>query len=296
MLKTRRLIMPVIVLFSSLAVARFTLGQQSTAVIAAWNVLGVDPIPASRINRIARTIRRIDPDLIVLSEVNPNNAAVRIAQALGPPYQPPIILTQKPEVVQNIAFIHKNGVTVTGARLIPGTDLSEESRSRQALTANVRIGGFDFILIGVHLKSGRSSTNRSQRSRQCTAIANFISQFTTGAEKDVLVLGDYNMIPRRGNQENDASNFHNLNPTNLLRFVSTEELRGQGSHISGCNPRRGNLLDGYAISRGHTREYREDSLHLLSFSQLGHTCASFKRDVSDHLPLVARFRTAMDDD
>jgi endonuclease/exonuclease/phosphatase family metal-dependent hydrolase len=295
-MKTRRLTMPAMVLFSCLAFVRLTSGQQSTAVIAAWNILGVDPIPGNRINRIARTIRRIDPDLIVLTEVNPNNSASRIVQALGPPYQPPIILEQKPEVVQNIAFIHKNGVTVTNARLISGTDLSEESRSRQALTANVRIRGFDFILIGVHLKSGRSSTNRNQRSRQCTAIANFISQFTTGDEKDVLVLGDYNMIPRRGDRENDATNFHRLNPTNLLRFVSSEALGGQASHIDGCNPTRGNLLDGFAISRGHTREYRANSLHMPSFSDLGHTCASFKRDVSDHLPLVARFRTATDDD
>jgi endonuclease/exonuclease/phosphatase family metal-dependent hydrolase len=275
---------------------QLTSGQSSTARIAAWNILGVDPIPPARINRIARTIRRINPDLIVLSEVNPNDAPSQIVQQLGAPFQPPIILQQNDPVVQNLAIIHKSDVTVSGARLLPGTDLSEEPRSRKALQANVRIRNFDFVLIGVHLKSGRSNSDRAKRTRQCLAISNHLSQFIAGSEKDVLVLGDYNMIPRSGNQKNDADNFHELNAINHLRFVSSEELNGQTSHISGCNPLRGNLLDGFAISREHTGEYREGSLRMPSFGQFGHDCRSFKRDVSDHRPLVARFRVTTDDD
>jgi endonuclease/exonuclease/phosphatase (EEP) superfamily protein YafD len=293
----RRPLVIALVLFAALASLRLSFSQQSTvAVVAAWNIKGLVPIPTARMNRIAQTIRRLNPDLILLSEVNPNQTASSIVQALGPPFQAAIILPQKPGVIQNLAIIHKSGLTVSDARLIPGTDLSEEPRSRQALTAKIRIRNFDFILIGVHLKSGRSSTERAKRTRQCDAIANFISQFTIGSEKDVLVVGDYNMIPRRGNQANDADNFHHLNPTNLLRFVSSEALSGRTSHIAGCNPTRGNLLDGLAIARGHTGEYREGSLRIPSFSALGRPCASFEANVSDHLPLVARFDTSTDDD
>jgi endonuclease/exonuclease/phosphatase (EEP) superfamily protein YafD len=275
---------------------QLTSGQSTRARVVAWNILGVNPIPPSRIVQIARTIRRIDPDLIVLSEVNPDDAANKIAQQLGAPFQPAIVLQQEDTVVQNLAIIHKSGVTVSGARLLPGTDLPEEERSRKALQANVRIRNFDFVLIGVHLKSGRSNSDRAKRNRQCEAISNHISQLIAGSEKDVLVLGDYNMIPRRGDQQNDVDNFHKLNAINHLRFVSSEALTGQTSHIDGCNPLQGNLLDGFAISREHTGEYREGSLRMPSFGELGRGCSSFLRDVSDHRPLVARFRITTDDD
>ncbi len=279
-----------------LLVTAYSQAQAQTAVIAGWNILGVDPIPDSRITTIAETIRRINPDLIVLSEVNTNDVPGKIVQRLGAGYQPPIILPQKDTVVQNIALIFKTGVTVTGAQLLDGTDLAEEPRSRKALAANVRIGNFDFIVIGVHLKSSRDASSRRKRTRQCQAIASFISQATAGGEKDVLVIGDYNMIPRKGNVRNDEVNFIALSPNNFLRFVSSDFLNGRTSHIDGCNPLRGNLLDGFAISRTFTGEYQVGSTRLLSFSNLGRSCRTFLRDVSDHLPVVSRFSTATDDD
>lgn len=271
------------------------LGQE--ALIVGWNIEGVDPIPQERIERIAEVIRDIDPDLVVLSEVNPNDAPQRIVQLLGDDYQAPVILAQEPTVVQNIAFIFRDGVTVTGARLLEGTDLPEEPRSRKALAADVRIGDFDFILVGVHLKSSRDAASRKMRTRQCAAIAEFIAEATAGNEKDVLVVGDYNMIPRQGNQRKDEVNFIAMSPTNFLRFVSSDFLSGMISHIDGCNPLRGNLLDGFAISRRFTRdEYIPGSTRLLSFGQLGMSCSSFRANVSDHRPIVSRFDITNDDD
>jgi endonuclease/exonuclease/phosphatase (EEP) superfamily protein YafD len=167
----------------------------------------------------------------------------------------------------------------------------------------VRIGRFDFILIAVHMKSARGRAERETRTRQAKAIADFISGATTGSEKDVLLVGDYNMIPGQ-----DDINFQTLSPgtgTNeFLRFISTERLRGQISHFSNCSPIRGNLLDGYAIASTFTREYREASLRLIPFtdpifrqpSGTQFNCATYTGLVSDHLPLVARFRANSDDD
>jgi endonuclease/exonuclease/phosphatase family metal-dependent hydrolase len=267
-----------------------------TATIAGWNILGFDPIPDTRVKRIARAIRKINPDLIVLSEVNPNDVPEKIVQELGADYQAPIVLPQHDGVIQNIALIFKTGVTVSDAQLLPETDLPEEDGSRQALTAKIRIGNFDFVLIGVHLKSGRTASSRAKRTRQCSAIADFIEQSVAGNEKDVLVLGDYNMIPRSGATRNDEANFVALSPTNFLRFVSSDFLSGRTSHISGCKPLRGNLLDGFAISRTFTREFIAGSTRMVSVSKLGTNCASFKQNISDHLPLVSEFRITTDDD
>lgn len=281
-----------------IAVSAVWAQQQQTAIVAGWNILGVDPIPDDRISRIADVIRTINPDLIVLTEVNDDEVPRKIVKALGSKYQSPVIFKQNAEVVQNIAFVFKKGVKVTDAKLIENTDLAEEPRSRKALTANVRIGKFDFILIGVHLKSSRDNASRAKRTRQATTIADFIRQATAKKEKDVLVIGDYNMIPRSGDTANDEANFSALSPDNFLRFVSTDSLLGQPSHIDRCSPSlRGNLLDGFAISRQHTeREYVAESTKLMSFAELQTDCAAYSREVSDHLPVVSQFFVNKKDD
>jgi exonuclease III len=291
------LVRVIVLLLSSILLFGTSGFTQEKAIIAGWNILGFDPIPAERIPRLAQVIRQINPDVLVLSEVNPNDVPAKIVHELGAAYQPPLILPQQAPVGQNLALLFKTGVTVSQARLVDGTDLSEEPRSRKALSAHVRIGQFDFLLIGIHLKSGRDATARRQRTRQCKAIAEFIAASTAGTEKDVLVIGDYNMIPRSDRRRpNDEANFIAMSPTNFLRFVSSDVLTGRVSHIDRCNPLRGNLLDGFAISRRFTREYIPGSTRLLSFQALNTSCASFLRDVSDHLPLVSEFRMTVDDD
>lgn len=206
--------------------------------------------------------------------------------------------------MQSLAILFKDQprVQVTGEELVPGSDDNDRAL-RKALAANVRIGRFDFVLIAVHMKSSLGAAERQTRTRQAEAIASFITDRTAGAEKDVLLVGDYNMIPGP-----DDVNFRAVSPgsgaNEFLRFVSTESLRGQTSHFSNCNPARGNLLDGYAISSTFTREYREGTLRLVPFTdrifrQPGGTrfnCTTYTGLVSDHLPLVASFRVGSDDD
>jgi endonuclease/exonuclease/phosphatase family metal-dependent hydrolase len=301
-----RPVLPLLVLFLLCLFPVFTHAQ--TATVAAWNIEGFNPVTAAKARRAAKAIHNLQPDVIALVEVNPNATAVTIVNELanlGDHYSMRI-LTQSAS--QNIALVFKNGVTVSNLRLIPGSDAGN-SRLRKALSATVRIGQFDFILIAVHMKAGRPANGSSDdprivRNRQATAIANFIRTATQGVEKDVLVVGDYNMIPGE-----DNSNFSRMSPgdstAEFLRYVSNESLSGQTSHISGCNPARGSLLDGFAISKTFTTEYTANSLRIVPFSDTSVftsssgsalTCSSYKANISDHLPLVARFNISSDDD
>ncbi len=89
--------------------------------------------------------------------------------------------------------------------------------------------------------------------------------------------------------------FDALSPGDFLRFISSEELTGQFSRIGSSGS--GSLLDGYAISRQHTSEYIADSLQILPLHEiLGLTLMQYRNQVSDHLPLEARFRITEDDD
>lgn len=279
-----------------------------TATVAAWNIEGFAPVTAAKAKLVAKAIHNLKPDIIALVEVNPNAVAVTVVNELGNlgDHYSMRILNQTAS--QNIALVFKNGVSVTNVRLIPGSDAGSASL-RKALSATVRIGQFDFILIAVHMKAGRptngsSADPRIARNREATAIGNFITSATNGVEKDVLVVGDYNMIPGE-----DDSNFSRMSPgansAEFLRFVSSESLSNETSHIGSCNPLKGPLLDGFAISRTFTTEYEENSLRIVRFSDTSVfsttsgaalTCASYKSTISDHFPLVAKFNIGLDDD
>lgn len=305
-MKKRSLVITLLLLFLCTVFSPISYAQQA-ATVAAWNIEGFEPIPPTRTRLIARAIHNLRPDVIALSEVNSSTAQetldlmVETLRQLGSRYRFVFIPQTS---VQSLAILFRDQprVSVTNEELIEGSDDNDRDL-RKALTANVRIGRFDFILIAVHMKSARGRAERETRTRQAGAIAEFISGATAGPEKDVLLIGDYNMIPGQ-----DDINFQTISPGNganeFLRFISTERLRGQISHFSNCNPVRGNLLDGYAISSNRTREYREGSVRLIPFTDpifrqpggAAFTCATYTGLVSDHLPLVARFRANRDDD
>jgi hypothetical protein len=290
-MKLHHLIVAPAVLFASTGLE----GQQpgrTTGAVVAWNFAGFGAIPASRQALIVKSLLDLDPEVVAAVEVNPDEAIHDVAAALtelGSCYDA-LILDQTAR--QNIGVLFKCGIQVVNPRLIPNSDDGNASL-RKALAVGVRIGEFDFLLVVLHLKAGRTAGDRQIRDRQVQRIASFIAAQLAGDEKDVLVVGDYNMIPGA-----DAANFNGLNPANQLRFISSEDLIGQFSHLSegsGCDD--GNLLDGFAIARTHTVEYIEASLRIYPMNRpFGQALCAFRESVSDHLPLIARFRILADDD
>lgn len=277
--------------------------------VAAWNVQGVQFVgsgvqPVFKSTLLAEAIKLIRPDVIALSEVNSEAEVRRIIRRLGDDglmYRYTMLAHSQP-VSQKIAILFRQGIDVSNQRLVPDSNGGSASL-RKALAAQFKSADFDFLLVAVHHKAGRGRAERSTRTRQNLAIRTFIEQrVQTTGEQDVLVVGDYNMIPVQ-----DQANFDALSPAagGLLRFVSTEEFalpggRFQTSHIASCpqGEPAGSLLDGYAVARAGTqREYVADSAEILPLHELlGVTCSDYKARFSDHLPLVARFTTGPPDD
>jgi endonuclease/exonuclease/phosphatase family metal-dependent hydrolase len=298
--------------------------DDSVARIAAWNVAsgrsntGGTPIPAERIARLGKVIaEKVKPDVMVLEEVWTADAAKELAAAAtkaGFPLEAVVVPAQGEGVVQLVAMIKRPGVEVSDVELIKGSDdlldgdQAEEKSSRKAVLAKVKIGKFDFYLIGVHLKSklvvkGVEQTPLQMRDRQLKNIEARIEELIKGPEKDVLMIGDYNMTPKGeepAGEQDDEQNFKTLNASGQFRFLSTE-VKG-ATHMGYY---RGEIhrskLDGYAISKGAEKEYRKDSFHILDAAALGAKEEQFtdKRSaefLSDHYPIVAEFETTEDDD
>ena len=257
--------------------------NRTTANVAAWNLAGFGRIPAARLKRQIEGLALLDAEVVALVEVNPISALETLREGLekkGVFYEASI-LPQENDLHLGVLF--KRGVIATNPRLMDGSDLGDPD-FRKAFVVDMKIGRFDFVLIVVHLKSGRGAPEQKIRDEQAEVIGQFIKARREVSREDILLVGDFNMIPGQ-----DVSNFHHLGGDDLMNFVSSWDLQAHYSHILSVG--RANLLDGFAISRTYSTEYIRGSLRLFQMHwsmDIGRE--KFRRTVSDHLPFVASFR------
>jgi endonuclease/exonuclease/phosphatase family metal-dependent hydrolase len=268
-----------------------TSGWAATARIASWNMASnFNNITETRRAELVSGVQQLNADVIALAEVRPHDQGMAIATdltAAGDCYN--MTLPDNPNSSLDIGILSRCNVTVSNVRFIDGSNIGR--RLRNALVADVTIDNFDFMLIALHLKASRQLDPRQQREAQTANISGYIeAHLELLPERDVLILGDYNMIP-----VDDQTNFDRLNGTENIRFITTDDLTGSFTHISGGNP--GNLLDGFGFTIINTAEYQEGSAEVAQLRALmGKTLSEYSDDVSDHLPVVAEFETGIDHD
>jgi exonuclease III len=258
--------------------------SHTTARVAVWNLAGFHYISDEKFENQLEGLSILDAEIITLIEVKPFSYLQRLIDGLaakGCDYRG-IILQQTADL--NIGVMVKSGVENEEPKFIEGSDLGNASR-RKAFSVEMKVGKFDFLLIALHLKSGRGRAEQVERNGQCKVIGDFITEYRIQKpRKPVLLMGDFNMIPGQ-----DVSNFHFLGGDDIMDFLSSWDLQARFSHI--LSKGRANLLDGFAITRTYTREYIRGSLRLFPMHwtmEMGRE--KFRKEVSDHLPFVASFR------
>ncbi|WP_020528680.1 endonuclease/exonuclease/phosphatase family protein [Flexithrix dorotheae] len=257
--------------------------QNSSARVGAWNLGGYGGIPDERIAKQVEGLTLMDAEVLALVEVNPIEVIQKLQDGLaenGLNYKHKI-LKQNNDL--NIGILFKEGIEVGEPFLLENSDLNLPER-RKAFVIEVKVGNFDFIMIIVHLKSGRGKGDQKLRDEQAKVIGEFITKLRDESREDILLVGDFNMIPGE-----DVSNFHHLGGDDLMNFISSWDLQDRYSHILEAG--RANLLDGFAISRTFSTEYIRGSLRLFQMHwAMNMGRERFRKTVSDHLPFVANFR------
>ncbi len=259
----------------------------TTAKIAAWNLAGFHSISIKKLEKQIEGLAILDAEVVTLVEVKPLAHMQKLIDGLaekGCIYHS-VMLPQASDL--NIGILFKDGVEVGEAKFISDSDLGD-SNKRKAIRVNMKVGKFDFLLIGIHLKSGRGAKEQAIRDEQCKVIGKFITDFRANSREDILLMGDFNMIPGQ-----DVSNFYHLGGDDMMDFLSSWDLQDRYSHI--LEKGRANLLDGFAISRTFSGEYIRGSLRLFPMHwtmDMGRE--KFRKEVSDHLPFVASFRIDRD--
>ncbi len=259
----------------------------TTAKFSAWNLAGYNSISDEKLHKQIEGLAILDAEVVTLIEVKPFSHMQKLIDGLaekGCIYHS-VMLPQASDL--NIGILYKHGVDVGNSEFISGSDLGD-SNKRKAIRVNMKVGKFDFLLIGIHLKSGRGATEQKTRDKQCKVIGKFITEFRKNSREDILLMGDFNMIPGQ-----DVSNFYHLGGDDMMDFLSSWDLQDRYSHI--LKKGRANLLDGFAISRTFSGEYIRGSLRLFPMHwtmEMGRE--KYREEVSDHLPFVASFRIDRD--
>ena len=148
---------------------------RTTASIAAWNLAGFGGIPSERISRQIEGLALLDAEVLALVEINPLSVLETLQTGLaqkGVIYHR-LVLPQQKDL--HIGILFKEGVTASNPRLLDGSDLGD-ARRRKAFLADIKVGAFDFLLIVVHLKSGRDAADQQIRDDQAKIIGQFITQ------------------------------------------------------------------------------------------------------------------------
>ena len=263
--------------------------ERTTANIAAWNLEGYSGIPDERVEEQIEGLSMLDAEVVALVEINPIEVLGKIKDGL----EKKGVIYHSSHIEQSdklhIGILYKDGIEATNQRLIDGSDLGKPEY-RKAFSLDLKIGKFDFTMIVVHLKSGRGLEEQKIRDEQAKVIFNFIENLRGNGRKDIILTGDFNMIPGQ-----DISNFHYLGGDDVMDFLSSWDLQERFSHI--LEKGRANLLDGFAITRTFFKEYIRGSLRLFPMHWSMDIGREHYRDnVSDHLPFVATFRIDRDRD
>lgn len=188
---------------------------QTTAKIATRNLAGFGGIPNERVERQIEGLALLDVEIVALVEINPLSVLSRFEQRLaqrGVTYQS-VVVPQASGL--HIGVLFKEGVSVKNPRLLEGSDLGDPGK-RKAFVVEMKIGRFDFLLVVVHLKSGRGALEQHIRDEQAKVIGQFLASREQQQREDILLAGDFNMIPGQ-----DVSNFHHLGGEDLMDFVSS---------------------------------------------------------------------------
>jgi endonuclease/exonuclease/phosphatase family metal-dependent hydrolase len=256
-----------------------------------------------RIDRVARALKTMDADLVVLQEAESeaflnhisrerlSDMGYRFATSTESPswYMNVVLLSRYPlGVVRNYADV----VTpIAGQQAENGEPAAQSLTNHRLWMADVRIGpDATWTLVGAHLKAGRSAEDRGWRIGQIRFLHTELARLTEDRPNaNVLVAGDLNALADSPELRLLLNNPDRPAPDSLMtgetprRVQFTDPLAGRPTptHPSDDPSRQ---LDYLLPNQPLTNRLVDGSIHVAQPLPLDSMAAT-----SDHLPVEAAF-------
>lgn len=177
-----------------------------------------------------------------------------------------IYKTETVQFIQNSAYVY-NDVN----------DVFE----REPYIASFKIGHFDFVLVGIHIKPDDAYNEIGN----LTSVVLSIKEANLH-EEDIIVMGDFNADGLYFDEDDDsnpfkAPEFHWIIANDMVTMMKTDHTYD-----------RIVILDSTL-----NHEYKVDTAQVFYFDQVyGITNATFVSEISDHYPIYAEYKTNLVDD
>jgi exonuclease III len=170
----------------------------------------------------------------------------------------------------------------------------------KSIASNKR--GFDFQLVGLHLKSqldkGGMGEDELQRTLSCEKLADWLQKDANHFDADTILLGDWNEPPSA--RAWDA--MRRLEGENKVKFEKINDATNF-SHLYYRNRNDvGSLLDLRVVTSPFARQMNKKTggtIHWLTLEQLlasdatageiKKTIEEIKKEITDHMPVLTRF-------
>lgn len=234
---------------------------------------------------IAGVIHDMEADIVGLEEIE-NEAAIGKVLKYLPGYSAHIGTLGRE---QNVGFLYNNSVEVHLEGEYAPIAI-EAGRNRPGLVARCRKGNFDWVMMVVHLKSTSRYDSTEQlrkasfvaRSMQAERIVHWADSVReNGAEKDLIIVGDFNDFPLR-----------KTNPT-LLPLVADTSLTFLTMNMRSCKNATMYGIDHILISSSLRQRFITGSDRAVNFYATIPEKAAEK--ISDHCPVTGQFDAAKPD-
>ncbi len=256
-------------------------GSEESFDIATWNI---EHFPKSRnytIPYLIQIIRDIDIDLIAIQEIDGRSPFLSLIDSLDG-YQGYVSLL--PDYGLRLGIIYKSDIIAISDPEQIFTD-DDWAFPRPPLVTFVTVKKenntvFDFILIILHLKAFVDAESEGRRREACEKLKDYIDTYLlTGAEKDILILGDFNDELDDPPHDNVFQVF--LDDSLNYEFL-TLPIADEPTYIGNF----GSSIDHLLITTDARNEYGGGLTCVLKIDE---EFSHYVNYISDHRPVLTRF-------
>ena len=258
------------------------IGSPADLTVMTWN-LQQYPLTDQTAARVVEIVEALEADLIGVQEIAYPDDFDALVAAL--PSYDGFDAWDDDDAYLRVGLLYRTSrVEVRGTKTI----FREDSYAfpRPVLTATVTMtstaGSFDFVFAVLHLKAKLDRQSMERRRRASERMDEWIrGRLATNAEQDYVIVGDLN---DKVTDERDYNVFLPfLDAPDTYRFVTMDRAeRGGYSYIPFAS-----MIDHILVTTDALDEYVEGSAEIL---RLDDHLVRYVDEISDHRPVVARFR------
>lgn len=279
---------PVVELPDSSRIKVEKIGENATFELVCWNIENYPKLGTTTVTDVTEIIRDLDVDVIAMEEIADTSAFRQLLNNL-PEYAG--IYSQDTYgsgSYQKTAVIYrKSMVTLLDHEQIFWGDSYSFPRPPLKVTLAAQRNGktFDFNLIVLHLKASGGSENEARRRSAIQKLKNYLdTQIATGAEKDYIVVGDWNDVLNDPPSVNVFTAL--LNDSANYRFLTKELADNPQSNATYIGGSYRSVIDHIMISSDAETEYSGGLTRVIKIDE---SFNAYVNEVSDHRPVVAVF-------